>query len=180
VAVARLPFDAGNYLATVEQSVRDVLRYSMVNLADATATLGGFPFDNRTRWYTGSDNDFVLNVLVARIASDAPAVVAMRTAYRTTGVLQRPLITLHTLRDQQVPYVHEDLYNLKTLRSGSFLTRHVNVPIDRYGHCNFTKDEALFSFAVMLLYAGTLQEVIATNPTLKGAALAIASQTDGR
>jgi pimeloyl-ACP methyl ester carboxylesterase len=180
VAVARLPFDAGNYLATVEQSVRDVLRYSMVNLADATATLGGFPFDNRTRWYTGSDNDFVLNVLVARIASDAPAVIAMRTAYRTTGVLQRPLITLHTLRDQQVPYVHEDLYNLKTLRSGSFLTRHVNVPIDRYGHCNFTKDEALFSFAVMLLYAGTLQEVIATNPTLQGAALAIASQTGGR
>jgi pimeloyl-ACP methyl ester carboxylesterase len=177
VAVARLPFDAGNYLATVEQSMRDVLRYSMVNLADAAATLGGFPFDNRTRWYSGSDNDVLLNVVVPRVGADARAVVAMRTAYRTTGILQRPLITLHTLRDQQVPYVHEDLYNLKTLRSGSFLIRHANVQVDRYGHCNFTKDEALLGFAAMLLYAGTLQEVIGTNSTLKGAAFALWSQT---
>jgi pimeloyl-ACP methyl ester carboxylesterase len=171
VAVARLPFDAGNYLATAEQSVSDVLRYAVVNLADAAATLGGFPFDNRTRWYTGSDNDFLLNVLVPRVAADAPALFAMKTSYRTTGVLQRPLITLHTLRDQQVPYVHEDLYNLKTLESGSFLTRHVNLTLDRYGHCHFTRDEALFSFAIMLLYDGTLQAVPGASSILARAGL---------
>ena len=38
--VAHLPYDAGNYLETVEVSVHDVLRYSVVNLKDAAATLG--------------------------------------------------------------------------------------------------------------------------------------------
>ncbi len=46
VTVAKLPYDATDYLNTVEQSVADVLRYSVVNLTDAAATIGGFPFDN--------------------------------------------------------------------------------------------------------------------------------------
>ena len=52
VAVAHLPFDADNYLETVEVSVQDVLRFSIVNIQDAAVTLGGFPFDNSTRVYT--------------------------------------------------------------------------------------------------------------------------------
>jgi len=167
VAVAHLPYDSADYLTTVEQSVRDVLRYSVVNLNDAAATLGGFPFDNTTRWYYGSDNDLLLNLLVKRMAAAPAAVAAMKSpAYGTTGVLSRPLITLHTLRDQQVPYFHETLYDLKTLAAGSFLTRHLEIPIDRYGHCNFTKDEALFSFAVMLLYDGILSSVSGTSSYL--------------
>jgi hypothetical protein len=165
-AVANLPFDAGNYVATVEQSVRDVLRYSVVNLEDAAATLGGFPFDNRSRWYTGSDNDFLLNIFVRRVSADPIAVRHMKKFYNTTGVLSRPLITLHTLRDQQVPYFHEQLYDWKTLFSGSLLTRHLTFPVDRFGHCNFTKDEALFSFAVMLLYDGLLDQVSGTASAL--------------
>ena len=49
VKVAHLPYDSTNYLATVAESVRDVLRYSVVNLADAAETIGGFPFDNASR-----------------------------------------------------------------------------------------------------------------------------------
>lgn len=163
VRVARLPFDVSDYLATVEVSVADVLRYAVVNLNDATETLGGFPFDNRVRVYAGSNNDVLLNLLVRRVAADPPAVAAMNTLYATTGVLQRPVITLHTLRDQQVPYFHEDLYTLKTLASGSFLTRHLNIAIDRFEHCNFTADEAVFAFAIMLLYDGALQRVTGTG-----------------
>jgi pimeloyl-ACP methyl ester carboxylesterase len=150
--VASLPFDANNYLATVEQSVRDVLRYSIVNLEDATVTLGGFPFDNRQTWYTGSSNDLLLNIFVPRIAADAAALAAMQSSYQTTGVLRRPLVTLHTLRDQQVPYWHEQLYALKTLTSGSLLTRHLPISVDRFAHCNFTADEILGSFFTMLFY----------------------------
>jgi hypothetical protein len=100
---------------------------------------------------------------MVRRAAAAPAAVAeMNAHYQTTGVLTRPLITLHTLRDQQVPYFHETLYDLKTLLSGSLFTRHLNIPVDRFEHCNFTKEEALFSFAVMLLYDGILGEVSGT------------------
>jgi pimeloyl-ACP methyl ester carboxylesterase len=167
VKVAKLPFDAGNYLETVEVSVADVLRYSVVNLNEAAATLGGFPFDNRFRWYSGSDNDLLLNLFVPR-ASAAPAAVAEIKKYNTTGVLTRPLITLHTLRDQQVPYWHEELYALKTLFSGSFLTRHLNIPIDRFEHCNFTKEEAIFGFVVMLIYDGIVGGVSGTASALSG------------
>jgi pimeloyl-ACP methyl ester carboxylesterase len=170
VRVASLPFDGGDaYLPTVRESARDVLRYAVVNLNDAKATLGGFPFDNRFRWYFGSDNDLLLNIFVQRVGAEPAAVNAMNTAYATTGVLQRPLVTLHTLRDQQVPYFHEVLYFLKTLSSGSFLTRHFNVAIDRFEHCNFTSDEALGAFAILLFYDGALQGVSGTAAQLTSA-----------
>jgi pimeloyl-ACP methyl ester carboxylesterase len=167
VRVAKLPFDANNP-ATVEQSVSDVLRSAVVNLKDASATLGGFPFGNRKRLYLGSDNDILLNILVTRVAARPAAVRAMNTSYRTTGVLRRPLITLHTLRDQQVPYAHELLYALKTLASGSLFTRHLNIPVDRFGHCNFTEEEALLAFGTMLLYDAASTGASAT-PTMLNA-----------
>jgi len=167
VRVARLPFDAGDYLATVEVSVKDALRYSVINLPDAVATIGGFPFDNSSRNYTGSNNDILLNLLVPRRTASPAALAVMNSpAYSTTGVLQRPLVTLHTLRDQQIPYWQEQIYALKTLASGSFLTRHLNIPIDRFEHCNFTPDEVLASFAIMLFYDGLLAEVSGTSAFL--------------
>jgi hypothetical protein len=96
---------------------------------------------------------------VRRAAADPAAVAEMKAFYNTTGVLQRPLVTLHTLRDQQVPYFHEQLYAWKTFLSGSFFTRHFNIPVDRFEHCNFTRDEALFSFVVMLFYDGLVEQV---------------------
>jgi pimeloyl-ACP methyl ester carboxylesterase len=171
VATARLPYDPANYLPTVEQSARDVLRYSVVNLVDAAVTIGGFPYGNTSRWYTGTGNDPALNALVPRVSADASALQEMAQSYSTTGVLQRPLITLHTTRDQQVPYWHEQLYALKTAASGSFLTRHLPIRVDRYGHCQFTAGEALVSFALMLFYDASLQEVSGVATTLSGADL---------
>ncbi len=166
VRVARLPFDAANYLESVEVSVQDVLRYSVVNLNDGAETLGGFPFDNIGRVYTGSNNDDLLNLVVQRVAADPVAVAAMNTSYATTGVLVSPLITLHTDRDQQVPYIHEPLYALKTLASGSFLSRHLPIKINRFEHCNFTPEEVLASFAIMLFYDGALAEISGTGSFL--------------
>jgi pimeloyl-ACP methyl ester carboxylesterase len=172
VAVARLPFDADNYLDTVEISVRDVLRYSVVNLADAAQTLGGFPFGNMLRRYTGSDDDALLNALVPRVAADPAAITEMRSNYATTGKLQKPLITLHTRRDQQVPYAHETLYALKTLANGTFLTKHFNIPVDRFEHCNFTVGEALFAFLLMVFYAGDIGGADGIGTVLTGDGLA--------
>ena len=151
VRVAHLPYDADNYLDTVDDSVADVLRYSVVNLPDAAATIGGFPFDNSTRVYSGSANDALLNLFVPRAQADPVAVQVMQTQYQTTGVLQRPLVTLHTLRDQQVPYFHERIYALKTLATGALGVRHINFPIDRFEHCNFTAQEVIGSFITMLV-----------------------------
>ena len=166
VKVAHLPFDAGDYLNTVQMSVHDVLRYSVVNITDASNVLGGFPFDNSTRLYSGSSDDLLLNLLVTRATAAPAAVAAMNTSYATTGVLKRPLMTLHTLRDQQVPFVHEPLYALKTASTGAFLTRHLPMAIDRFGHCNFMPSEVLASFAVMLLYDGAIPDVSGISASL--------------
>jgi pimeloyl-ACP methyl ester carboxylesterase len=171
VKVAKLPYDAADFDNSIKVSMHDVLRYNILDLKDGAATLGGFPFDNSRRWYTGSDNDLLLNLLVPRASAAPAALTAMRTDYATTGVLQRPLVTLHTLRDQQVPYWHETLYSLKTLASGALLTRHLNIPIDRFEHCNFTSDEVLGAFAVMLFYDNVLQSVSGTASFLNGAPL---------
>ncbi len=157
VKVADLPYDSGDYLATVEVSVRDVLRYAVVNLQDAVKTLGGFPFENRFTWYHGSKNDLRLNLKVPRRAADKAAVREMKNNYNTTGRLDHALVTMHTLKDQQIPYIHEFFYNLKTLASGDWLVRHLNIPIPRFGHCNFKPAEAVAGFAVMLFYAGDLR-----------------------
>lgn len=161
VRVAQLPSDAANELVTVERSVRAVLRYGVAQLNDAVETLGGFPFDNQARWYTGSDDDFALNAAMRRVSAHPVAVKQMRL-YNTTGVLRRPLVTLHTLRDEEVPFVHEFIYDLKTFFAGSFLSRHVTIPIDRYGHCSFTADEALFAFGVTLFYDGLIDLISGT------------------
>jgi pimeloyl-ACP methyl ester carboxylesterase len=154
VAVAKLPFDPANRLATLDVSVRDALRYPVINIKDATQTLGGFPFDNRTRWYTGSSNDFLLNLAVRRVGASPVAVRAMNTLYATTGRLRRPLITMHTTLDQQVPQWHQQLYTLKTLAAGTLYTRHVPLTIDRYGHCNFNAADAQQALALMLIWDG--------------------------
>lgn len=156
VKTARLPYDPNDFLRTVETSVADVLRYAVVNAADAGATLGGFPFDNRTRIYTGSDNDFLLNLQVPRLRADTAAVTEMRTHYDTRGRLQVPLVTLHTSRDQQVPQLHQALYTLKTLASGDLFTRHVPITVNRYEHCNFTAPEVLVSFGLLVQASGGL------------------------
>ena len=152
--VASLPYDPANFEATIEQSVRDVLRYSVVNLADAAATLGGFPYDNTAKWYSGSNDDYALNMNVRRVSADAAALHAMATRYETTGNLGRPLVTMHTSNDQQVPALHQLFYMVKTSNAGNLLSRHLPVLVDRYGHCNFTSDELIQAFTIMILYQG--------------------------
>jgi pimeloyl-ACP methyl ester carboxylesterase len=157
VRVAKLPTDPDNWLETAENSASAVLRYAVVNLGDAAQTLGGFPFDNSGTIYRGSSSDLLLNLFVPRVAADVPALHELEDRYTTSGMLEIPLITLHTRSDEQVPYFHEVIYTLKNLREGSWLKHRLNIPIRRYGHCNFTENEAIFSFAVMLVYAGDFE-----------------------
>ena len=167
-AVAKLPYDASDPVDTFLNSAKDVLRYAILNLQDASIKLGGFPFENSWRWYRGSANDLRLNWRVKRFEADPAAVSEMQENYNTSGYLDRTLITMHTTEDQQVPYFHEILYTLKTITSGSFLINHVNIPIERYGHCQFTVEEALAGFALMLLHSGDLYMLSGVGNVLQG------------
>jgi pimeloyl-ACP methyl ester carboxylesterase len=151
--VAKLPYDKRDPQASMAVTTEAVLRYAVVNLHDASATLGGFPFDNTGRGYRGSRNDPALNRAVARVTADPAALEAMNTLYTPNGRPARPLVTLHNTLDPQVPYPHETLYRTKTRRNGLYPKSHFNFRIARFGHCRFTENELLLALATMILYA---------------------------
>lgn len=147
MAVSKAPFDPTN-LTSVIETVRGLLWYNVHATNDAIAKLGGNPFENSTKVYRGSNNDYLLNWNVKRFSADPQALAEIAASYQTSGNLEVPLVTLHTRGDPIVPYVHEDLYTAKTISAGDWFM-HLNVPIDRYGHCEFQAQEALFSFFLL-------------------------------
>jgi pimeloyl-ACP methyl ester carboxylesterase len=131
-----------------------LLFYSIFGTNDQIATAGGIPYDNRSTTYMGSTNDAVLNAEVERIESDGRARAYARRFYQPIGDLLRPLVTLHNLLDPVVPFQHELNYGklVAQKRKSAFLSV---LPVPRYGHCNFTIQEVLQAFALMVQQAGT-------------------------
>jgi fermentation-respiration switch protein FrsA (DUF1100 family) len=144
--VAHAPYDPANP-PTVVQTILDVLWYNVFATNDATAKLGGNPYGNRFRWYFGSSNDLKLNLSVARYTESPVAAFALRP-YETTGLLRMPLVTLHTTRDDIVPFWQELLYYAKLDPFGR--TQFTPLPVSRYGHCTFTANELLAAFQVTI------------------------------
>jgi hypothetical protein len=68
--------------------------------------------------------------------------------YQTSGRVTIPLVTMHTTGDDIIPFWHEILYQAKTKVTGrGSITQ---IPISRYGHCNFTGLEALAAFGLLV------------------------------
>ena len=147
LSVTGAPIDPANPASTLE-TVLGLLWYNVYATNDGVLTLGGQPFDNSTTKYTGSLNDVLLNRKVKRFIAD-PIALAEIGNYQTSGVLGVPLVSLHTTGDPIVPYWHTLLYDFKVQVSGSSL-RYTNIPVLRYGHCNFNQVEVLVAFGLLI------------------------------
>lgn len=172
VSTARLPVTPTNYLTTAENSVHALLDFAILETGDTIQTLGGLPFDNRTHWYAGSLNDLQLNLHVARYDAAPNALQEIHEHYDTRGQLARPLITMHTLLDEVVPYEHESRYTLKTLGAPPSWFYRTHLPVVRYGHCNFNLVDAALAVALLLQRAGELQLMFGLEAALEPAELA--------
>jgi len=73
----------------------------------------------------------------------------MQRFYQTTGVLQRPLVTLHNTLDPVVPFQHEVIYGGLAAQAGNSNLLTV-IPVARYGHCKFTSGELLGAFDLLI------------------------------
>ena len=162
LSVSRAAVDPNQPLSAGETAL-NVLWYSAFATNDVRALLGGRPFDNRTRWYFGSVNDWLLNRTVARYSADELALAALRP-YQTSGRLTRPLVTLHNTLDPVVPYSQEVTYTAKLLATGSAAKR-TSLPVLRYGHCNFTPGELVGAFGLLVLRT-TGQPAVGTQVAL--------------
>jgi hypothetical protein len=154
VKVLRVPVDPAHPAASVGEAVIGNLWYNVFGTYDAQAKLGGQPFDNRWRFYTGSNNDLRLNLRVKRYTADAAARLNIAANYETTGRLDAPVVTMHTTGDAIVPYWHEPLYRWKTIVSGSW-PLHANLPVFKYGHCTFDAADAQRALGVLLFKMST-------------------------
>ena len=125
-----------------------ILWYNVIGTANAQQRLGGQPFDNSTRVYSGSSDDAALNAGVARFTADPVAIAAMNE-FETSGNLQVPVTTLHTAGDPIVPFEQQPLYAAKVAAAGA-TARLTQVAVERYGHCNFEASELLGAFSSLM------------------------------
>jgi pimeloyl-ACP methyl ester carboxylesterase len=146
IAVTRAPV-AGDDLRSIAETTVGLLWYNVFGTADAQQRLGGQPFDNSSRAYSGSSNDGALNAGVARYRAD-PAALAALGRFETSGDLDVPIVTLHTTGDPFVPFNQSSLYAAKVAAAGAS-ARLTGIPVERHGHCAFEAAELLGAFATL-------------------------------
>ena len=142
-AVTGVPAE-GLDAATLGETVVALLRYNVLGTADAQARLGGQPYDNADRIYTGSSDDAALNAGVVRLTAD-PAARAALARFETSGDPGVPLSIIHTTADPIVPFFHQSLYAEKAAGAGA-ADRLARTDVERFGHCLFTSAEVLAAF----------------------------------
>jgi hypothetical protein len=145
IRTARAPIDRTSPEAVAASTITtaiNVLWYAAFGTNDGAAKLGGNPYGNRGRVYSGSSDDQRLNAEVARFDASPTALITL-ARYQTSGRLLRPLVTLHTTHDEVILFRNEALYRAKARPAGDGTL--VQLPVDRYGHCNFTPAQVLLA-----------------------------------
>lgn len=162
IICAKAPVDP-NDPSTFAKTVLGVLWYNVFATNDLVARVGGNPYDNTDKVYRGSADDAYLNKNVQRIAADPAALQKLHELYDTTGKLNIPVITMHTVGDPIVPAWHERLYREKALSQVPKIYYN-NIFVMRYGHCNFTSDEVLDGFTKLVMKVKAMDAVSIPTP----------------
>jgi pimeloyl-ACP methyl ester carboxylesterase len=147
VRITGAPTERDDVVAIAVTAV-GILWYNVFGSENAQQRLGGQPYDNSARVYSGSSDDAALNAGVARFTAE-PAGLAGVAEFETTGNLEVPLVTLHTTGDPIVPVEQQALYGPKVAQAGA-TTHLTGTTVDRYGHCTFQAAELLGSFSTLL------------------------------
>jgi hypothetical protein len=175
IAITQAPVDPSDLEKTVGETTLGLLGYDITSTNEGRQELSGdlnvdlnsnlgSPYSNMGRSFREPDGT---PILVDTYAPDPNALAEIYQNYNTSGYIKAPLVGLHTLGDPIVPFWHELLYRIKTLKAGT-AWRFIDIPVNRYGHCNFKVSEAIFGFVVMV-FRGTfslpmLAEVKAALP----------------
>jgi pimeloyl-ACP methyl ester carboxylesterase len=152
LTVSGVPTAGADVQALVESAV-GLLWYNVFGSADAQERLGGQPFDNSTRVYSGSSDDAALNAGAQRFTAD-PAALAGLERFQSSGALRVPVVNLHTSGDPVVPISQSHLYQAKVQAAGNsaFFSE---TDVDRFGHCTFQPAELLSAFSTLRSKVGT-------------------------
>ena len=148
ISVTGAAIDSSGFPTGTEPTFDRLLWYNILSTNDARDHLGGNPFDNQSRTYSGSTDDSALNSGIFRTTADPAARELISDSYQSSGALSVPLITMHTTGDEVVPYWHVATYQQKIDAAGSSAF-YEHRRFDRFGHCNFTALEVQTAFAAI-------------------------------
>lgn len=160
LSVTKLPVDKDDP-AMIMESIIAALWFNVVSTNDIIDKLEGKPYDNRYRFYSGSDNDWRLNRLISRYRADKDAVNRVNALYQTSGALAVPTVTMHNTGDHIVPIKQQFLYRVKIWLAGS-AGKYTGIPVVRYGHVNFTMEEITGAFGLLMaqVTGGTIASTV--------------------
>ncbi len=149
IRIARGPTDPANVVGTRISTIAGAVGYHVRASTDATEKLGGIPIGNRGIWYRGASQPLLFNLGIQRVDADPEAAANVAANYETSGVPLRPLIVMHTTGDEIIPYWQAVFYAIKALFGGGSQP-FANLPVQRYGHCDFEIEEVLAGFAILV------------------------------
>jgi pimeloyl-ACP methyl ester carboxylesterase len=160
-SAANLPF---NDEAERAASALTFLGYILRTTNDEIDRVNGkIPYDNTDTAYvvdatpdpiTNAFLSGVLNDGISRFEADRAALNYVEHNYSPSGRLGAPVLTLHTTRDPIVPFAHETLFGA-TVAGANRSNLLVQVPIDRWGHCNITPAEIQTAFGSLVQWVET-------------------------
>jgi pimeloyl-ACP methyl ester carboxylesterase len=138
-SVTGVPIDSARPMTSMIASTAQLLWYNIFSTNDGVQKLGGSPYGNTGKIYSGTLNDSAFNTGVARFSA-APTATLNLGALQTSGTPQIPLVTLHTTGDDVVPYRHAPLYQNKISAQG-YGPRYDHQSSPSHGHCAFSVAE---------------------------------------
>ena len=144
---------AGSDIRSMAETAIAILTYNVFGTADVQARLGGQPYDNSAKVYSGSADDAALNAGVQRFTAESEALAGLQR-FETAGQLQRPIVNLHTTGDPIVPFSQAGLYAAKVQSAGAG-SEFTEIDVDRFGHCTFQPAELLDAFGRLRGKLGT-------------------------
>jgi pimeloyl-ACP methyl ester carboxylesterase len=151
--------DASRTISTTQ----NLLWYNIFATNDARAQLGGNPYGNVGRVYTGASDDAALNAGVQRFDADAAALAEL-ARYQTTGRVSNPLVVLHTTGDDVIPFSQAALYMQKVGRGRNVTL----IPVSTYGHCAFSSFDLFGAFNLMVQQATSVRPRVVLSLVRRG------------
>lgn len=155
---AQAPIDPADQINSTAETVLGLLDYNLQATNEARRELANNPLlpeETLLTTNTGSpyfSDGFVQTIPVQPMLPDPAVLPEIAANYTTSGLLTRPLVVMHTDGDPIVPVWHTILYEGKVAAAGAS-SNLVVMRIPRYGHCNFTPQEAVTGFMTMIQMA---------------------------
>jgi hypothetical protein len=101
-----------------EETLVSHLAWGTFQFQDLVGRLGGNPFDNSEKVYSGSSDDRALNAGVDRFRADPDAVARLNDDAGLSGALEAPTLTIHAKLDPTAFVWHEAAFRAQVKEAG--------------------------------------------------------------